>query len=626
MSVAVVKNQTRRAPAHRQQLAFLLQGLRNNHATHRVARLFMSRPCCYLDCRWLCRVVACLLAWASLQALAGHAIEAQAPGAQLKGQIRYQIDDTGQRQLQDVRSPAGEAAFSDFPQPVRSGRDNRPYWLRISLEQTGENGDWVLSLPTTGIQDLEFFGPFDAAGNALAAPVRTGLAHAYSSRPLKSERYAFRARLPAAGQYTAYLKMVSQTSQRYEIAASETSAFLADRQDKRLFDGVTYGILLALLVYNLVLTFVFRDSTYLLYVMACAFALLTIASFNGHAARYLFPDLPLLIERSYVLAPSLWILCSALFGRSFLDLPRLAPVFNWLAWLAVGLSALSLVLGLAGQVALAQNANEVVSLGAVVMFLLCGLMVLAGGYRPALWYLAGQAMLFFAVMAVVMVNWGWLDSPFMVTNGLQLGIVMEMVVFGAALSSRIRTMRERQVELQLSAGRLAKAAHSDPLTGLVNRAGLGVRARQLLAQTGPHSLMLLDLDRFKPVNDEFGHQAGDEVLMAVAQRIAALLRGPDTVARLGGDEFVILVEGTADRALLSALANRLQAAIQEPIVFKGVDLQVGSSLGIALCPEHGRSLADLLQAADEAMYAAKQGGRGRFRFFDAAPAPEPQTA
>ena len=575
----------------------------------------MAQPRCFPDDRWLRWFLACLLVWVSVQALAGHDLEAQAPGVQLKAHVSYHIDDTGQRQLHELRSPSGAAGFSDREYAVRSGRDNRPYWLRIDLEQTGQNGDWVLALPTTGIQDLEFFGPFDAAGNALSEPVRTGLAHPYSSRPLKSERYVFRVKLPEAGHYSAYLRLVSQTSQRYEIAASEISAFMAERQDKRLFDGLTYGILLALLVYNLVLTVVFRDSTYLLYVMACAFALLTMASFNGHAARYLFPDWPLFIERSYVVAPSLWILFSALFGRSFLDLPRRAPVFNRLAWAVVGLVALSLLTGLAGHVGLAQSANELLSLGAVAVFLLSGLKVLAGGFRPALWYLAGQAMLFIAVMAVVLANWGWIDSPFMVTNGLQLGIVMEMVVFGVALSSRIRTMRERQVELQISAGRLAKAAHSDPLTGLVNRAGLGVRARQLLVPPGPHSLMLLDLDRFKPVNDQFGHQAGDEVLMAVSRRLTALVRGPDTVARLGGDEFVILLGDTADRALLSALATRLQAAIQEPIPVQGVDLRVGSSLGIATWPEHGSHLDDLLQAADQAMYAAKKSGRGRFSFF-----------
>jgi diguanylate cyclase (GGDEF)-like protein len=564
------------------------------------------------------RLMACLLLWLALPTLAQQVLQARVPGSELRGQVRYLIDDSGQREVADLRLPATEAELAIAKQDLRSGLDHRPYWLKIDLVQRGGPGDWVLALPTTGIQDLQFHGPYDASGQVLAAPVHTGLTQPFASRQLGSERYVFRLHLPQAGAYTAYLRLVSQTSQQYQLSAWDPATYLASRQDKRLFDGISYGVLLALLVYNLVLALVFRDRSYGLYVLSCGFALLTVASFNGHAARHLFPDWPTAIELSYVVAPSLWILCGVLFGRSFLELPKRAPWISRLIWLPVGLSLLALLLALAQRVAWAQGLIEITSAGATVLLVVAAVLVFVRGYRPALWYLGGQSMLFLAVLVVVLVNWGLVDSPFLNANGLQLGIVMEMLVFALAMSRRIRLIQAEQMTLQRQAGWLAKAAQTDALTGLANRAGLQDRAGQLLAESGLHSVMLLDLDGFKAVNDRHGHGAGDEVLVEVARRIKGALRGADTAARLGGDEFVVLVAGNADaldRLRLSELAERLQTAIQTEVRLREGTVRVGSSLGIARCPADGQTLTALLASADQAMYEAKQAGRGDSVFF-----------
>ena len=219
---------------------------------------------------------------------------------------------------------------------------------------------------------------------------------------------------------------------------------------------------------------------------------------------------------------------------------------------------------------------------------------------------------------VVLVNWGLVDSPFLNANGLQLGIVMEMLVFAMAMSRRIRLIQAEQTALQRQAGWLAKAAQTDALTGLANRAGLQDRAAQLLAASGLYGVMLLDLDGFKAVNDRHGHGAGDEVLIEVARRIRGALRGADTAARLGGDEFVVLVAGTADaldRLRLRELAERLQTTIQAEVPLRDGTVRVGSSLGIARFPADGQTLTGLLASADQAMYEDKQAGRGDSVFF-----------
>ena len=172
--------------------------------------------------------------------------------------------------------------------------------------------------------ELAFHGPYDAAGQALAPPVVMGITHPYRARPLGAERMVYRFHLAQPGDYVIYLRAVSRLGQVYALTAWDTGEYMAGVQTKRLFDGLSYGILLGMLAYNLVLLVLFRDRVYAYYLLNCASALLTIASFNGHVARYLWPDQPGWAEWVYVLAPATWIVGAILFARRFLDLARYA--------------------------------------------------------------------------------------------------------------------------------------------------------------------------------------------------------------------------------------------------------------------------------------------------------------
>jgi diguanylate cyclase (GGDEF)-like protein/PAS domain S-box-containing protein len=168
--------------------------------------------------------------------------------------------------------------------------------------------------------------------------------------------------------------------------------------------------------------------------------------------------------------------------------------------------------------------------------------------------------------------------------------------------------------------RIRHLAHHDALTDLPNRLLLREQLDHAFARN-EHSgsilaLLYLDLDRFKPVNDLLGHAAGDALLVQVAKRLKAKLRADDTVARIGGDEFVILVtlEQAADAALL---AERLIEAVAQPFDLDGHRVEIGTSVGIALCPQDGDNQQALMRCADTALYCAKQNKRGTFRFFEA---------
>jgi diguanylate cyclase (GGDEF)-like protein/PAS domain S-box-containing protein len=166
---------------------------------------------------------------------------------------------------------------------------------------------------------------------------------------------------------------------------------------------------------------------------------------------------------------------------------------------------------------------------------------------------------------------------------------------------------------------LDRMAYHDALTGIANRALLVERITQGL-RVAEHrrdslALLFIDLDSFKAVNDRWGHEAGDAVLVAVAQRLQSVVRQADTVARFGGDEFVIVLGETCDAAALTAVVEKVTAAIAEPIIWKGTVLRLGASVGLACYPEDGLDAQSLLQHADESMYSekARRGSRaGRY--------------
>jgi len=167
-----------------------------------------------------------------------------------------------------------------------------------------------------------------------------------------------------------------------------------------------------------------------------------------------------------------------------------------------------------------------------------------------------------------------------------------------------------------------RLAHHDPLTSLPNRVLFMDRLAQALAgnrrQHAEFSLMFLDLDHFKAINDTHGHEAGDAVLQEVALRLTRCVRGVDTVSRLGGDEFVVLLTdiGGADQA--AHVAATVMQSVARPVAAGGREISLSVSIGIALCPSDGQDAKTLLRHADVAMYHAKQNGRNEFCFFSPA--------
>lgn len=194
-----------------------------------------------------------------------------------------------------------------------------------------------------------------------------------------------------------------------------------------------------------------------------------------------------------------------------------------------------------------------------------------------------------------------------------LAVAIETLRGAVVERGHLRDIRDMAVEL-------AHMAHHDPLTGLPNRALLMKTLEEAVAglETGQRfNVIMLDLDRFKSINDTLGHASGDNLLISTAHRLVAVVGPKDVVARLGGDEFAI-IQTVSRNPLLEArkLAARLLEAVASGIVLDGLELVVGTSIGIACAPMHGAEATQLLKKADLALYRSKATGRGIFNFFE----------
>ncbi|MDV3468798.1 EAL domain-containing protein [Stenotrophomonas sp. C3(2023)] len=203
---------------------------------------------------------------------------------------------------------------------------------------------------------------------------------------------------------------------------------------------------------------------------------------------------------------------------------------------------------------------------------------------------------------------------------LILGMALGLSWMEQRLESQLLRMRNATLSDSLSDAQheLTQAALHDPLTRLPNRRLLQQRIERALVtaeqESGRFAVMFLDLDGFKQVNDVYGHQAGDALLVAVSERIGRLLRPSDMLARLGGDEFVLVVD-MAPGQDIGLYAQRLLQALDSADLVPARDMQITASVGIALCPDHAASERQLMAFADAAMYQAKDAGRNRYMMY-----------
>ena len=318
---------------------------------------------------------------------------------------------------------------------------------------------------------------------------------------------------------------------------------------------------------------------------------------------------------------------------------------------------IAIVLNLFEQRYLAAWAIALLSLTSIPAALGSALIRWRQGFFPAQLYLYGYGLVLGSVAILLLRTTGVLQPAEWNAYVFPLAVAAESILFSFALAYRIQILKQeravalqqadrektaRLAQLQASADELQAAvtartaelaatneqlrdrerelqhaAFHDSLTELPNRRYLVERSESALAHAERHkesvALLLIDLDHFKPINDRFGHAAGDLMLQVVAKRLREQVRAGDAVARLGGDEFAALICGSDAESQAREIAERLLAELSEPVHYGAERLRVTISIGVALYPLHARNFTGLYKAADMALYRVKELGRSDSR-------------
>ncbi|MGH8031628.1 MAG: diguanylate cyclase domain-containing protein, partial [Luteimonas sp.] len=263
---------------------------------------------------------------------------------------------------------------------------------------------------------------------------------------------------------------------------------------------------------------------------------------------------------------------------------------NWLGVVSAVFGLMPTLIGLQGALARVRRGDSV------------------GTYFIVAWagYLVSGVILSLTINGHIGVN-------FWTLHALQFGAIFDMLLFMRIVL--LRTAAEHRVAQHAKRERdfMKSLANTDSLTALKNRRGLNEALVALMAQASPDRLLaiyMLDLNGFKPVNDQFGHDVGDELLIEIGGRLTDAVRAHDIVARVGGDEFVVVANEVASEAKAVEIGNKLLAVFQSPFQCSGHDCRVGATIGYVLAPLDGVQLGELLKSADAAMYAGKQRGKG----------------
>lgn len=302
----------------------------------------------------------------------------------------------------------------------------------------------------------------------------------------------------------------------------------------------------------------------------------------------------------------------------FFDLPLRPAV--WLGWagaVAVGAEVWLLIAWLADVSPLVRGLG-------VAVFNAASLAYVAWTTYRQRHVLQPQLMLVASAASAVLVL-HWLTAfpimevvPSWFVQGYLLGTVLVMVQYFALLAAVLMSFQKRLLAAESSA---LDMAFQDPLTGLNNLRYMNTLFdKVLILATRPHQLVAIiyiDLDNFKPINDRAGHAVGDEVLKTVASRLRKAVRSTDICARIGGDEFVVICTQLEHAEQAHDIATKLLAEVTTVITVESKDYVVGASMGISLYPLHGKSLPQLLEYADQAMYETKRHGKNGYRIHSA---------
>jgi diguanylate cyclase (GGDEF)-like protein len=596
-----------------------------------------------------------LLCLANLGTQAGATpiqLDGQSSGKDLNDHIEILEDVGGQLSIADMADPAVQARFRPANGQASVGQSRNPWWVKVQLIRSAEAPEqWWLENAGITVYRVSLYLP-DGQGGWQARETSEGVAYA-DGRDYEYRRMLFRLPPLSTEPLTLYFRSYDPAGNSFPLKAWQLQDLQQLAGHENLDYGLIYGVIIALLLYNLFILISLRDSAYLWYVLATASVLVFIMSMTGHGFQYLWADGPVPAWLDRVTLPALWGIFVMRFTQSLLGTRNSLPLSHRLLDAGCLLYLIAIFINAFGYRAEGALLIALTPIITVPTALASAIVRWRQGFIPARFYLLGYSAVLVSTLVLVMRAAGFIQPGNFTTFMFPLSVAAETILFSFALAYRIQILKReksaaleqadreksaRLAQMQASADdlqhsvaqrtaelaaanehllcreqELQHAAFHDALTELPNRRYLLEHCESILSHAKCNNqtlaLLLIDLDHFKPINDRHGHAAGDLMLQAIAQRLREHVRGGDMVARLGGDEFAVLICGADAEQHAREIASRLLAELAKPVMYGAKRLAVTISIGVALYPQHASGFTGLYKAADEMLYKVKARGR-----------------
>ena len=516
-------------------------------------------------------------------------------------------ESAGRLELPDVIAAQRAGKFAPGESPVLNfGIGAKPVWIHFAVDnRAAAPVQKRLSIDNAWLDHIEvhFRNP-----DGTVVSHRAGDRQAFMQRPVASRYFVFDHAF-GTGVSDVYLRVETPDPLVVPAYLLNPEVFRTRQAQQELGYGVVYGFLLALLAYNAILFASLRSSRYLAYAIYLAMFLAMNIAYTGHGFAWLWPASPHWQQWSNPILMFLYGVSGLAFAIRFLDLSIYFPrVYKAVVAYCAAFGTL-IAAGI-----LLDNQEVVLQLAFTFAFLFTGIMLLLGvisvrvGQKAAKYFLIAAITAMVGALLTTLSVWGFIPFNAWTFHAVEIGMLADATLLALALAYQFRVGQEDRL-------RAEKLAQLDPLTGLNNRRAFYDKTSPLWSQAIRHehvsSIMLLDIDRFKQINDDHGHAHGDEVLKDVARILRASIRDEDILARWGGEEFIVFLPETGQQEGM-ALAERLRVAIEGMrIPGEAGETTVTASFGIAESESEHYTLDALIASADECLYQAKQQGRNR---------------
>ena len=532
----------------------------------------------------------------------------EVPSHSLGREVGVLIEEGQPLSLSEARLRQSEGKFTPGNRPALGfGIGSRPVWLHLAVSNPSDRPQiFRLAVGTTWIDKLDVYL---VQGDQIRARLQTGDANPNPKGIVPALGYALPLTFPP-GLSDIYLRAETLDPLLLPIQLTPDGEVTDSERWLQYCYGVMYGFLTALLAYNLMLYIGLRKLSYLFYALYLASFIATNLAYTGHGFAWWWPEHPQ-FQRYVIFVAMVLFSCSGLlFAVRFLALADHAPrALRFVkVFVMTGVSLLGLSLLFDNQHAAAVVAFAFVTIFTFTMVTL-GAITLQSGRSSGGYFLAAAMCGVIGVATTTLAVLGIIPYNLITYHSVEFGLLAEATLLALALAYQFRD----QVKARRKAEYLAR---HDPLSGLLNRRAfyeLVEPSWSIAVRSGrPLSVIMLDIDHFKRVNDQYGHDIGDQVLIEISQLMVQKSRTGDLISRWGGEEFLLVLPET-DLQQAYTLAERIRVEIEaRTLITRHGRIRISASLGVAE-RQRQATLDELIAEADIQLYEAKRSGRNKVR-------------